>query len=172
MDLRDMDAVCVHADMLQIGARNMQNFALLKEAGRSKKPVLLKRGMNATVEEWLSSAEYILAEGNPDVVLCERGIRTFETFTRNTLALDAVPAVRELSHLPVITDPSHGSGRTSLISSLAMASMAAGADGVMLEVHTNPRESLCDKEQALTPDSFGAIVGRLRKLEAAFPEFR
>src|SRR6185312_4723415 len=129
------------------------NFSLLKEVGKSSRPVLLKRGMHSTIEEWLSAAEYVLAEGNPNVVLCERGIRTFETYTRNTLDLNAVPAAKELTHLPVITDPSHGCGRLSIIPPMALASVAAGADGIIVEVHTNPEEALSDKDQALTPEN-------------------
>jgi 3-deoxy-7-phosphoheptulonate synthase len=142
----------------------MQNFSLLKELGKADKPVLLKRGLNSTIEEWLNCAEYILAEGNPDVILCERGIRTHETYTRNTLDISAVPAVKELTHLPVITDPSHASGRPSLIGPLCMASAAAGADGLMLEAHYRPKEALCDGDQALTPEEFGEIAQKVKSL--------
>jgi 3-deoxy-7-phosphoheptulonate synthase len=165
IDPRDVSWVCEYADVLQIGARNMQNFSLLKEVGKSGKPVLLKRGMHSTIEEWLNCAEYVLAEGNPNVILCERGIRTFEKHTRNTLDLSAVPAVKELSHLPVITDPSHGVGRVELLEPMCCASVAAGADGLMLEVHRDPTEALSDKEQALTPDQFAHIMRKVRKLE-------
>ena len=165
IDTRDVSWVCEYADVLQVGARNMQNFSLLKEVGKSGKPVLLKRGMNSTIEEWLNCAEYVLAEGNPNVILCERGIRTFEKYTRNTLDLSAVSAVKQLSHLPVITDPSHGVGRVELLESMCRASVAAGADGLMLEVHRNPSEALSDKEQALTPDQFAQIMRKVRKLE-------
>ena len=164
LDTRDVSWVAEYADMLQIGARNMQNFSLLKEVGRSQRPVLLKRGMHSTIEEWLSAAEYVLAGGNPNVVLCERGIRTFETYTRNTLDLSAVTAVRGLSHLPVITDPSHGCGRIDMIESMALASVPAGAQGIMIEVHCNPEEALSDKDQALLPDTFGQIVPKIRSL--------
>ena len=166
IDTRDVSWVAEFADMLQIGARNMQNFSLLKEVGKSRRPVLLKRGMYSTIEEWLNCAEYILSEGNPHVVLCERGIRSFETYTRNTLDLSSVPAVKELSHLPVITDPTHGTGRTSLIGPMSLASVVAGADGLMLEVHRNPLEALSDRDQALTPPEFAELVKRLRSLSA------
>jgi 3-deoxy-7-phosphoheptulonate synthase len=164
IDARDVFWVSEYADVLQIGARNMQNFSLLKEVGRSRRPVLLKRGMNSTLEEWLNCAEYILSEGNPYVILCERGIRTFESYTRNTLDLSAVPALKELTHLPVIVDPSHATGKVSLISPLSLASVAAGADGITVEVHINPEEALCDKEQALTPQQFSEMMRRIRAL--------
>ena len=164
IDARDVFWVSEYADVLQIGARNMQNFSLLKEVGRSRKPILLKRGMNSTIEEWLNCAEYILSEGNPHVILCERGIRTFENYTRNTLDLSAVPALKELTHLPVIVDPSHATGKVSLIPALSLASVAAGADGITVEVHINPEEALCDKEQALTPRQFSEMMQRIRSL--------
>jgi len=164
IDARDVFWVSEYADVLQIGARNMQNFSLLKEVGKSRKPVLLKRGMNSTIEEWLNCAEYILSEGNPHVILCERGIRTFENYTRNTLDLSAVPALKELTHLPVIVDPSHATGKVSLIPPLSLASVAAGADGITVEVHINPEEALCDKEQALTPQQFSELMQRIRAL--------
>lgn len=164
IDTRDVPWVAEYADILQIGARNMQNFSLLKEVGKTQKPILLKRGMNSTIEEWLNCAEYILDGGNPDVILCERGIRTFETYTRNTLDISVVPALKELTHLPVMIDPSHASGRVSLIPSLGLAAVASGADGVMVEVHVNPSEAICDKEQALTPVQFSAMVGKMRSL--------
>lgn len=164
IDTRDVSWVCEYADVLQIGARNMQNFSLLKEVGKAGKPVLLKRGMHSTIEEWLNCAEYILNEGNPNVILCERGIRTFETYTRNTLDLSAVPVVKELTHLPIITDPSHGTGKLSLIEPMCLASVAAGADGLILEVHRNPPEALSDKDQALTPKQFEGIEKRVRAL--------
>lgn len=163
MNLTDVEAVAEHADMLQVGARNMQNFGLLEAVGRTRKPVLLKRGMSATLEEWLLSAEYVLNQGNPNVVLCERGIRTFETYTRNTLDLSAVPAVKELSHLPIMVDPSHGTGRWSLIPAMAMAGLAAGADALMVEVHPNPGEAFSDGAQSLRPDRFGALMDDLRR---------
>ena len=164
LDTRDVSWVCEYADVLQVGARNMQNFSLLKEVGKAAKPVLLKRGMNSTLEEWLSCAEYILKEGNPHVILCERGIRTFETYTRNTLDLSAVPAAKELTHLPVIVDPSHGTGKLSLIPPMALAAVACGADGLIVEVHSNPEDALSDKDQALTPLQFGELMKRLHPL--------
>ena len=166
VDPRDVSWVAEFADVLQIGTRNMQNFSLLKEVGHAGRPVLLKRGMHSTLEEWLNCAEYILSEGNPDVILCERGIRTFETYTRNTLDLSAVPAIKELSHLPIIIDPTHSTGRISLIASMSMAALAAGADGMMVEVHHNPQEALCDADQALTPDMFANMMRRLRPLKS------
>ncbi len=164
IDTRDVSWVCEYADVLQVGARNTQNFSLLKEVGKADKPVLLKRGMHSTIEEWVNCAEYILNEGNPNVILCERGIRTFETYTRNTLDLSAVPAIKELTHLPIITDPSHGTGRLSLIEPMCLASVACGSDGLILEVHRNPAEALSDKEQALTPESFGSLMQKVRPL--------
>jgi 3-deoxy-7-phosphoheptulonate synthase len=166
VDPRDVSWVAEFADVLQIGTRNMQNYSLLKEVGKSGRPVLLKRGMYSTLEEWLNCAEYILSEGNPDVILCERGIRTFETYTRNTLDLGAVPAIKELSHLPIIIDPTHSTGRISLIASMSMAAVAAGADGMIVEVHPKPEEALCDAGQALTPDIFSNIMKRLRPLKS------
>jgi 3-deoxy-7-phosphoheptulonate synthase len=166
VDPRDVTWVAEFADVLQIGTRNMQNFSLLKEVGRAGRPVLLKRGMHSTLVEWLNCAEYILSEGNPDVILCERGIRTFETYTRNTLDLSAVPAIKELSHLPIIIDPTHSTGRLSLIASMSMAAVAAGADGMIIEVHHKPAEALCDADQALTPEIFSSIMKRLRPLKS------
>ncbi len=166
LDPRDVTWICEYADILQIGTRNMQNFSLLKEVGKATKPVLLKRGMYSTIEEWLNSAEYILNEGNPDVILCERGIRTHETYTRNTLDLSAIPSVKELTHLPIITDPSHATGRVGLLSSMSLASVASGADGIMLEVHWNPKEAMCDKDQALTPEKFKIIADKIRSLHS------
>jgi 3-deoxy-7-phosphoheptulonate synthase len=164
LDTRDVAWVAEFADMLQIGTRSMQNFSLLKEIGRCQRPVMLKRGMYSTIEEWLNCAEYILNEGNQQVVLCERGIRSFEGYTRNTLDLSAVPAVRELSHLPVITDPTHGTGRPSLIEPMSLASIAAGADGIMVEIHHDPQTALSDKDQALTPAAFARLVRKARAL--------
>ncbi len=164
LDTRDVSWVSEYADVLQVGARNMQNFSLLKEVGKTQKPVLLKRGMHATLEEFLNCAEYILSEGNPNVMLCERGIRTFETFTRNTLDLSAVPALRMLSHLPVIVDPSHGTGKVELIEPMSLAAVTAGADGLIIEVHRNPKEALSDKEQALVPGQFAVLAKRARKV--------
>ena len=166
LDPRDVSWVAEFADVLQIGTRNMQNFALLKEVGRAGRPVLLKRGMYSTLEEWLNCAEYILSEGNPDVILCERGIRTFEKYTRNTLDLSAVPALRELTHLPIIVDPTHSTGRLSLIGPMSLAAVAAGADGLIIEVHNDPAKALCDADQALTPVMFADLMRRLRPLKA------
>ncbi len=169
-DPRDVSWVCEYADVLQIGTRNMQNFSLLKEVGKVDKPVLLKRGVYSTLKEWLNCAEYILAEGNPRVILCERGIRTFETYTRNTLDLSIVPSVKEVSHLPIIVDPSHGTGRLSLIESMSLAAIAAGADGIMIEVHYNPCEALCDKDQAMPPDMFTGLMKKLNVLRSIMNE--
>lgn len=151
-------------DVIQIGARNMQNFDLLKKVGRYHKPVLLKRGLSNTIEEWLMSAEYIMSEGNPNVILCERGIRTFETFTRNTLDLSAVLAVKQQSHLPVVVDPSHASGKAWMVERLAMAAIAAGADGLLIEVHNDPPHALCDGAQSITPEQFSHLMDKLRIL--------
>jgi 3-deoxy-7-phosphoheptulonate synthase len=164
IDSRDVFWVSEYADILQIGARNMQNFSLLKEVGRSNRPVLLKRGMNSTIEEWLNCAEYILAEGNPNVILCERGIRTFEKYTRNTLDISSVPAVKELSHLPVIVDPSHAAGRVSLIPALSYAAVAAGADGIIVEVDVDPLNVRCDGDQTLTPAQFSVMLEKIRSI--------
>ena len=165
-DPRDVSWVAEFADVLQIGTRNMQNFSLLKEVGQVGRPVLLKRGMYSTLEEWLNCAEYILSEGNPDVILCERGIRTFERYTRNTLDLSAVPAIKELTHLPIIIDPTHSTGRLSLIEPMSLAAVAAGADGLLIEVHYRPEEALCDADQALTPALFDGLMQRLRPLRS------
>ncbi len=164
MDPRQVELVFRYADMFQIGARNMQNFDLLKEVGQTRKPVLLKRGMSATVKDLLMSAEYILSEGNPQVVLCERGIRSFEDSTRNMLDLSAVPNVKGQSHLPIIVDPSHATGRPDLIPAMARASIAAGADGVHVEVHSCPEKALSDGPQALLPDQYATLMADLRKL--------
>lgn len=164
LDTRDVSWVCEYVDMLQIGARNMQNFSLLKEVGKTNRPVLLKRGMYSTLSEWLNCAEYILNEGNPRVILCERGIRSFDDYTRNTLDLSAIPAMKELSHLPIIVDPSHSTGKKSLIEPMSYAAIAAGADGLIIEVHCNPEEALCDKEQALHPDDYGRIAAKVFEL--------
>ena len=155
-------------DVIQVGARNMQNFELLKELGRIRKPVLLKRGLSSTVEELLMSAEYIMAGGNDQVILCERGIRTYETYTRNTLDISAVPVLKKLSHLPVIVDPSHASGISWLVEPLALAAVAAGADGLIIEVHNNPAKALSDGAQSLTPDQFDHTAGRLKEAAKAF----
>ena len=151
-------------DLVQIGARNMQNFELLKEAGKMSKPILLKRGLCATYEEWIMSAEYIMSEGNENVILCERGIRTFETYTRNTLDVSAIPAVKRMSHLPVIVDPSHSGGYYWLVEPLALAAVAAGADGLIIEVHNNPACAKCDGQQSLTPKHFGELMGKVGTL--------
>jgi 3-deoxy-7-phosphoheptulonate synthase len=151
-------------DILQVGARNMQNFSLLKALGRQDKPVLLKRGLSSTYEEWLMSAEYILAGGNGKVILCERGIRTFETYTRNTLDVSCVPVLRQLTHLPIIIDPSHACGKSQWVPSLANAGIAAGADGVLIEVHNDPQHAKCDGPQSLTPDSFAKAVPELKAI--------
>lgn len=151
-------------DIIQVGARNMQNFDLLRELGKSKKPILLKRGLANTLQELLMSAEYIMSEGNENIILCERGIRTFETYTRNTLDLSAVPVLQKLSHLPIIVDPSHGTGDVKLVPSMAMASVASGADGVMLEVHNDPSCALCDGPQSLTPEEFSHLNIKLKKI--------
>ena len=153
-------------DVIQIGARNMQNFDLLKKVGRTNKPILLKRGLSSTIEEWLMSAEYIMAGGNPNVILCERGIRTFETYTRNTLDLSAVLAVKQQSHLPVVVDPSHACGKAWMVERMAMAAVAAGADGLIIEVHNNPACALCDGAQSVTPEQFDGIMGRLKAVAA------
>ncbi|MDK2793446.1 MAG: 3-deoxy-7-phosphoheptulonate synthase [Caldanaerobacter sp.] len=167
MDVHSVEKVAEYADVLQIGARNMQNFSLLKAVGKINKPVLLKRGLAATLEEWLSAAEYILNEGNKDVILCERGIRTFETYTRNTLDLSAVPSIKKLSHLPIIVDPSHGTGRWHLVPSMAKAAVAAGADGLIIEVHPDPKNALSDGPQSLTPDNFESLVKELKIIAEA-----
>jgi len=167
LDLKNIDLVAEYVDILQIGARNMQNFALLKEVGKTKKPVLLKRGMSATIEEFLMAAEYILAEGNYDVILCERGVRTFLQHTRNTLDLSAVLAVKELSHLPIIVDPSHGCGRRDMVIPMARAAVAIGADGIMVEVHSHPDEALSDGQQSLYPDQFTTLMEELKIIAPA-----
>ena len=153
-------------DIIQVGARNMQNFNLLKELGAQKKPVLLKRGMSATYEEWLMSAEYVMSEGNENIILCERGIRTIETYTRNTLDLAAVPALKKLSHFPVVIDPSHATGKADMVFPLAMAATASGADGLMIEVHNDPAHALCDGKQSITPDAFSVIAKKTLELKA------
>lgn len=154
-----------NVDIIQVGARNMQNFELLKELGKVNKPILLKRGLSATIEEWLMSAEYIMAGGNDQVILCERGIRTYETFTRNTLDLSAIPIVKSLSHLPVIVDPSHATGKSWLVEPMAIAAVAAGADGLIIEVHNDPAHALCDGAQSLTPDQFDDLAKKVFKLK-------
>ena len=151
-------------DVIQIGARNMQNFDLLKEVGKLSKPVLLKRGLSNSYEEWIMSAEYIMSEGNENVILCERGVRTFETFTRNTLDVSAIPAVKRMSHLPVIVDPSHAAGMYWMVEPLALAAVAAGADGLIIEVHNDPQNAKCDGQQSLTPEKFDALMAKIRAL--------
>jgi 3-deoxy-7-phosphoheptulonate synthase len=167
MDPRALPMMLGYVDCLQVGARNMQNFDLLKELGQARKPVLLKRGLAATIEEWLLSAEYILAGGNPDVILCERGIRTFETATRNTLDISAIPVVKTKSHLPVVADPSHGTGRRDQVLPMARAAVAAGADGLLIEVHNDPEKALSDGAQSLYPQQFDRLMGELRIIAPA-----
>jgi 3-deoxy-7-phosphoheptulonate synthase len=167
MDPRDIEMIVKYADVLQIGARNMQNFRLLKEVGLCKKPVLLKRGISATIKEWLMSAEYIMSGGNHSVILCERGIRTYETATRNTLDLSAVPVLKQMTHLPVVVDPSHAVGKWDLVAPMAKAAVAAGTDGLIIEVHSNPEEALCDGEQSLKPKSFKQLMDELRPIAKA-----
>jgi len=164
MDERGLEMVEKYADVIQLGARNMQNFSLLKRAGHSRLPVLLKRGLSATLDEWLLAAEYVMAEGNYNVVLCERGIRTFAQHTRNTLDLAAVPAVRRLSHLPVIVDPSHGTGKSYMVAALARAGVAVGADGLIIEVHDQPDHALCDGAQAITLDAYTQLAAEVRAI--------
>ncbi|HIX84755.1 MAG TPA: 3-deoxy-7-phosphoheptulonate synthase [Candidatus Megamonas gallistercoris] len=164
VNINDIDTICQYADMLQIGARNMQNFQLLKEVGLIKKPVLLKRGLSATISEWLNAAEYIASGGNYNIVFCERGIRTYETFTRNTLDLSAVAAVKELSHLPIIVDPSHGTGRWQMVQPMARAAVAAGADGLMIEVHPHPEVALSDGDQSLKPANFKVVMDEVKQI--------
>lgn len=164
---RDVDLVARYADMFQIGARNMQNFTLLKEVGKTKKPVILKRGLSATIEEWLMAAEYILSEGNFQIVLCERGIRTYETSTRNTLDLSAIPSIHRLSHLPVLADPSHGTGKRHLVAPLSKAAIAAGADGLLIEVHPDPESALSDGPQSLNFDAFEELMAEIKPVATA-----
>lgn len=164
---RDVELVSQYTDILQVGARNMQNFALLDEVGRSNKPVMLKRGMSAKIEDWLLSAEYILSQGNRQLMLCERGIRTFETYTRNTLDISAIPVAKRLSHLPIIADPSHGTGRWYLVAPLALAAVAAGVDGIMVEVHPNPDSALSDGAQSLTFEHFEQLMSQVVAVAAA-----
>ncbi len=167
MDVSQIEIVDRYADMLQVGARNMQNFTLLRELGRSRSPVLLKRGISATIEEWLLSAEYVLAGGNSDVVLCERGIRTFESYTRNTLDISAVPVIHKLSHLPIIADPSHGTGLRDKVAPMARAAVAAGADGLIIEVHPDPDHALSDGAQSVFPNQFERLMAELRIIAPA-----
>ena len=161
VDKDDIDLFCKYADILQVGARNMQNFQMLKALGKCSKPILLKRGLSATISEWLNAAEYIMSGGNEQVIFCERGIRTYETFTRNTLDLSAVAAVKELSHLPIVVDPSHGTGRWKMVAPMARAAIAAGADGLIIEVHPHPEKALSDGDQSLTPEAFKTLMSNL-----------
>ncbi|NLY43624.1 MAG: 3-deoxy-7-phosphoheptulonate synthase [Clostridiaceae bacterium] len=167
VDTRDVEVVSRYSDILQIGARNMQNFRLLKEVGASGKPVLLKRGLSATIEEWLMAAEYIMSSGNPNIILCERGIRTFETATRNTIDISAIPVVKELSHLPIIADPSHATGTWKYVDALSKAAVAAGADGLIIEVHNDPSRALCDGPQSLRPEKFAQLMEELKPVALA-----
>jgi 3-deoxy-7-phosphoheptulonate synthase len=167
MDPRDLDLMCDHVDIIQIGARNMQNFRLLLEVGKTKKPVLLKRGLSATIKELLMSAEYIASQGNTNIILCERGIRTFERATRNTLDISAVPVLKAETHLPVFIDPSHATGIWSLVEPLSKAAIAVGADGLMIEVHSDPQNALCDGEQSLKPTKFDSLMGVLGSIATA-----
>ncbi|MBS7297741.1 MAG: 3-deoxy-7-phosphoheptulonate synthase [Eubacteriales bacterium] len=167
LDPRDVDLVASYADMMQIGARNMQNFKLLREVGKHNKPILLKRGLSSTIEEWLMAAEYIMSEGNEKVILCERGIRTFEPSTRNTFDLSAIPVTKELSHLPIIADPSHAAGTYKYVSSLSLGAVAAGADGLMIEVHQSPETAMSDGEQSLMPEHFAELMTKLKPVADA-----
>jgi 3-deoxy-7-phosphoheptulonate synthase len=167
MDPRDIDAILKYADVIQIGARNMQNFRLLSEVGSYDKPILLKRGLSATIKELLMAAEYIMAQGNHKIILCERGIRTFETATRNTLDLNAIPVLKKLTHLPVLVDPSHGAGKWDLVAPMSKAAIAAGADALMIEVHSKPEEALSDGDQSLKPDKFKTLMKELKSLAKA-----
>lgn len=164
MSARMIERYVEDVDLIQVGARNMQNFELLKELGRTRKPILLKRGLSATIEEWLMSAEYIMSEGNHNVILCERGIRTFEKATRNTLDLSAIAAVKRMSHLPIIVDPSHATGKRWMVESMAMAAIAAGADGIMCEVHNDPENAWCDGAESITPETFDHMMKKLREI--------
>nr|WP_325190151.1 3-deoxy-7-phosphoheptulonate synthase [uncultured Selenomonas sp.] len=165
-----VETVAQYADILQIGARNMQNFGLLKAVGRAKRPVMLKRGLAATIDEWLNAAEYIMNEGNPNVILCERGIRTYETYTRNTFDISAIAAIKHLSHLPIIADPSHGTGKWRMIKPMSLASIAAGADGLIIEVHPSPARALSDGPQSLTPENYHDLMESVHKLSRFMKE--
>ncbi|MFW6273838.1 MAG: 3-deoxy-7-phosphoheptulonate synthase [Halanaerobium sp.] len=171
MDIEHIDVVCKYTDIIQIGARNMQNYALLKEIGKLDKPVMLKRGMAATIKEWLLAAEYVMNEGNHDVILCERGVRTFGEETRNTMDLSSVPLVQQLSHLPVIADPSHGTGRWEIVTPVARAAVAVGADGIMVEVHPNPENALSDGPQSLKPDNFKLMMDEIKAIHSSLHSF-
>jgi 3-deoxy-7-phosphoheptulonate synthase len=167
MDMSQLDVIVKYSHILQVGARNMQNFTLLRELGKARTPILLKRGISATIEEWLLSAEYILAGGNTDVMLCERGIRTFESYTRNTLDISAIPVVKQLSHLPILVDPSHGTGRRDKVAPMARAAVAAGADGLLIEVHSDPDHAMSDGAQSLFPSQFDRLMAELRIIAPA-----
>ena len=167
MDVSQIDVIAKYCDIFQVGARNMQNYTLLRELGHARMPVLLKRGISATIEEWLLSAEYILAGGNNDVILCERGIRTFETATRNTFDISAIPVVKKLSHLPIVADPSHGAGRRDMVAQLARAAVAAGADGLLIEVHNDPDHAWSDGAQSMFPTQFDRLMAELRIIAPA-----
>ncbi|MDP8258511.1 MAG: 3-deoxy-7-phosphoheptulonate synthase, partial [Candidatus Aadella gelida] len=167
MDIRSLDLLVRYTDVIQIGARNMQNYNLLKEVGKTQVPVLLKRGMSSTIKEFLMSAEYILSSGNPNVILCERGIRTFEDYTRFTMDINAVPAIKQLSHLPIVVDPSHGTGRWGMVSSIAKAAVAAGCDGLMIEVHPTPEDAFSDGDQSLLPEKFKDLMTDVSKVAKA-----
>lgn len=170
MDPRMIDTVASYVDVMQVGARNMQNFFLLRELGKCNKPILLKRGPSATIEEWIMAAEYIISSGNNQVIMCERGIRTFENYTRNTLDLSAVPIIKQLTHLPVIVDPSHGTGKWKLVEPMSMAAVGAGCDGLIVEVHQNPSEALSDGPQSLTPDNFRSMAKKVKRLATALAQ--
>lgn len=167
IDTRDVELVASYTDIIQIGARNMQNFRLLQEVGMTNKPILLKRGLSATIEEWLMAAEYILSSGNPNVILCERGIRTYETATRNTIDISAIPVVKELSHLPIVVDPSHAAGTWKYVNALSRGAIATGADGLIIEVHIEPNAALCDGSQSLKPSKFAELMNELRPVAQA-----
>ena len=166
MDIRELDKLYEVTDIIQIGSRNMQNYDLLKQVGKTDKPVILKRGLSSTIEEWLLSAEHIMAGGNENVILCERGIRTFETYTRNTLDLSAVPVVKKHSHLPIIVDPSHGTGSSDYVESMAKAAIVSGCDGLMIEVHNNPQKALSDGQQSITPEQFDKLMKKIKILSS------
>ena len=167
----DVEMVCEYADILQIGTRNMQNYMLLDEVGRTRKPAVLKRGMSATIEEWLLAAEYILSQGNPNVILCERGVRTFEKATRNTMDISAIPLIKRLSHLPIISDPSQGTGRRDLVGPMSLASLAAGTDALLIEVHPNPDEALKDGAQSLTIEQFRELMPQAHAISKAIGRY-
>lgn len=164
LDIRDIEKMLPYCDIFQIGSRNMQNFALLREIGKLKKAVLIKRNMSSTIQELLLAAEYVLSNGNPNVILCERGIRTFETETKNTLSLSAIPLIKEISHLPIIVDPSHATGKKTLVPAMTKAAIAAGADGILIDIHPNPKKALCDGSQALKPGEFLQLMQKIKPI--------